>query len=136
MFWNISRIYIFLFSIQNIESNCSIILFNFFRIIFFWWKIDSFRVIFIKDLTFAIFTRFFPTSSRSNATASVYWKHLLSFYWWNLLLHFCFLSNQENQYMIHLNLTLFYDIYNTTTEHNRRETHYLSVIPNYFDIYF
>ena len=33
----------------------------------------------MKDLTFAIFTRFFPTFSRSNATASVYWKHLLSF---------------------------------------------------------
>ena len=35
------------------------------------------------------------------------------FYWYNLLLHFCFLSNQDNLYMIHCNLGLLYDIYNT-----------------------
>ena len=39
-----------------------------------------------------------------------------------------FLSNQENLYMIHDNLDLFYDIYNTITEHNRRQNHYLSSI--------
>ena len=31
---------------------------------------------------------------------------------------------------------LFYEICNTTTEHNWRQTHYLSMILNYFDIYF
>ena len=38
--------------------------------------------------------------------------------------------------MIHHNLDLFYDIYNTINENNQRQTHYLSLIPNYFDIYF
>ena len=42
------------------------------------------------------------------------------FYWYDLLLLFCFLSNQENLYMISHNLDLFYDIYNTITGHNRR----------------
>ena len=31
---------------------------------------------------------------------------------------------------------LFYETYKTITENNRRKTHYLSSIPNYFDIYF
>ena len=53
-----------------------------------------------------------------------------------LLLHFSFLSNQENRYMIHHNLDLFYDIYNTIIEHNQRQTHYLTSISNYFDIFF
>ena len=35
------------------------------------------------------------------------------FYWYNLLLLFCFLSNQDNLYMIHCNSGLLYDIYNT-----------------------
>ena len=46
----------------------------------------------------------------------------------------CCLSNQENWYMIHYNSDLFYDIYNTINEHNWRQTHYLSLILNYFDI--
>ena len=58
------------------------------------------------------------------------------FYWWALLLLFCFLSNQENLYTIHHDSDLFYDIYNTIHEHNRRQTHYFSSILNYFDIYF
>ena len=31
---------------------------------------------------------------------------------------FLFLSNQENEYMIHHDLDLFYDIYNTVTKYN------------------
>ena len=38
--------------------------------------------------------------------------------------------------MIHSDSDLFYDFYNTITEYNQRQTHYLSLIPNYFDIYF
>ena len=38
--------------------------------------------------------------------------------------------------MIDHSLDLFYDIYNTIFEHNQRQTHYLSSIINYFDIYF
>ena len=48
-----------------------------------------------------------------------------------------FLSDQVNLYMIHHNLDLFYDIYNTINENNETQTHDLSsTFPNYFDIYF
>ena len=62
-----------------------------------------------------------------------YWKHLLSF----LLMGFiaaCFLSNQENLYMIHHDLVIFYDIYNATNEHNWGQTHDIPLIPNYFEL--
>ena len=38
--------------------------------------------------------------------------------------------------MIYHDSDLFYETYNTITEHNQRKTHYLSSIPYYFDIYF
>ena len=65
----------------------------------------------------------------------MYWKYLLSFYWWDLLLLLCFLLNQENLYLIHHNLNLFCDVCNTINEHNSRQTHYLSLITNYFDVW-
>ena len=37
----------FVFSIQNFKSNCCIIFLDFFKIIFFWWKIYSSPVVFI-----------------------------------------------------------------------------------------
>ena len=46
MFWNISRLFVFFFSIRNIKNNCYIIFLKYFRVIFFWWKIYSFPVIF------------------------------------------------------------------------------------------
>ena len=79
MFWNISRIYFFFFSIQNIKSNCYIIFLKFFPIIFFWWKIYSFPVTFIYDLIFVILFGSFLISSWFNAAVTAYWKHLLSF---------------------------------------------------------
>ena len=48
---------------------------------------------------------------------------------------FLVLSNQENLYSIHHDLELFFNIYNTINEHNRRQTNYLSLIPNCFDMY-
>ena len=38
--------------------------------------------------------------------------------------------------MIHHDSDFFYDINNTINEHNRRQNHYLSLLLNYFDIYF
>ena len=38
--------------------------------------------------------------------------------------------------MIHHDSGLVYDIYNAINEHNREQTHYLSTILNYTDIYF
>ena len=52
------------------------------------------------------------------------------------MLLFSFLTNQENLYMIQHNSDLFYDIYNTINDHNRRQTHsFSSIFPNYFDFY-
>ena len=38
--------------------------------------------------------------------------------------------------MIHHDSDLFYQIYKAINEHNERQTHYLSLISDYFDIYF
>ena len=38
--------------------------------------------------------------------------------------------------MIYHNSNLFYDIDNTINEHNQRQTHYISLILNFFGIYF
>ena len=136
-FLNTSRMYLFFFSMQNINSNCLITFLKFFPIIFFWWKIiPSPLYSFIKDLSLVILSGFFPISSWFYATATACCKHLLSFYWLNLLLLFCFLSNQENLHMIQHDFDLFYDIYNTINQYNRRQTHYISSITNYFDKYF
>ena len=133
MFWNISRICFFFFSIRNIKSNCYIIFLNFFPIIFFWWKIFSFSVIFIyKRFNFCyslwIFFYFF-----------LIWRDcysvLKTFIIFFIERTFYILSNKENLYMIHPNWNLFYDIYNAITEHDRSHTHYVSSIENYFDIY-
>ena len=37
--------------------------------------------------------------------------------------------------MIHHDLNLFYDTYHTITEYNQRQTHYLSVIPNFLFLF-
>ena len=62
----------FLFSIENIKSNCSIVFLNFFPIIFFWWKISSFSVIFVyTGLIFIILWGSFLVSSCFNDTVTL-----------------------------------------------------------------
>ena len=136
MFWNIGRIYFFLFSIQNIKSNCSIILLKLFRIIFFCWKFIPSQIwLFIKDLIFVILLEYFSTSSWFNATVKAYWKYLF-FLLARFIVVFLLFSNQKNLFMIHHNQDLFYDIYNKLNEHNRIETTYLPLIlANCFNIY-
>ena len=51
------------------------------------------------------------------------------------MLFFSFFSDQ-NLYMIHHDMDLFYDIYNTINEYNRRQTHYFPFFLNCFDIFF
>ena len=131
MFWNIIRIYFSIFNIQNTESNSYSIFLNFFPIIFFWCKIYSLPCIFIYE-TF-IFLACFPISSWFETTVLKNICHL--FYWWDLLLLFPFLSNQENIYMIHHDSDLFYDIYSTINKHNQRQTHYLSLILKLMSIF-
>ena len=48
----------------------------------------------------------------------------------------CFLSNQEILYMTHHDWHLSYGIYDTITKQNQGQNHYLSLVPNYFEIYF
>ena len=63
-------------------------------------------------------------------------ENIYLFSWQDLLLLFCFLSSQENLYMIQHDLDLFYDMYNKINGQNQRQTKYLSWILNYFDIFF
>ena len=136
MFWNINKKKKIFLSIQNIKSNCYIIFLKLFSIIFFCSKMCPFSVIyiFIKGLVFVNLCRLFLISSWFNATVAAYRKHLLSFLLMRFIVTFCFLSNQENVYLIHHGLDLFYDIYNTINDYNQRQTHYLSSILNYFDV--
>ena len=138
MFWNISRIYLFFFSIKNIKSDCYIIFFqNFSNHLFL---IDSLflpsYIFLMKVLIFLILSACFPYFHSLIRLLQRIEKTFVIFYWWDLLLLFCFLSNQENVYMIHHTLDLFYDNYNTITQHNQRQNHYLSSTVNYFDISF
>ena len=56
-------------------------------------------------------------------------------YWSDLLLLFCFLSSQENLYMIHHRFYLFCGIYDTINEHKQSQKNYLSsIFLDYFDV--
>ena len=80
MFWNISRIYIFFFSIQNIKAIVSLSFSIFFQSSFLDGKfISSHLYLFIKCLIFVILWGSFFISSWFNATVTLYWKHLSSF---------------------------------------------------------
>ena len=139
MFWNISRIYFFFCSIQNIKRNCYITFLIVFPTFFSAEKSNPSQLyLFIKGLIFVFLCGSVFISSWFNTIFTAYWKHLLSFLLMvlNLLLLFCFLSNKENVYMIRHDCDLFYGIYNTIVEHNQRQNHYLLLIPNYSDIYF
>ena len=130
--WKISRIY-FAF-LAYMYNSCPIIFLEFFPIILVWWKIYFFPVIFIKSLTLFLFAAFFLFLHDLTPLLQ-HIKSLLSFYRYYLLLLFCFFFIWENLNMIHQASDLFYGIYNEINEHNRRQTYYLSLIPNYFDIY-
>ena len=130
IFWNISRVYFFsLFIMQLLRGIVRLFFSNFFQSSFSDGKfIPSYLYFFIKGLIFVILSGFYSVTA--------YWKHLLSFLLMRFIVAFCFLYSQENLYMIHYNLDLFVDIYNTITEHNQGQTHCLLSILNYFDIYF
>ena len=88
MFWKISRIYFFFFSIQKIKKNCYVIFLKFSAIIFFWLKISFVPVIFIiKVLIFVILCRSFFLSLHNLSWMLTY---LLSFFDWIYCCHFVF----------------------------------------------
>ena len=88
--------YIFFFyNVQTINSNSYIIFLNFFLVIFFWLKMFSFPIIFIyKTFSSCYSSRMFPISSLFHVTVIAHWKQKYFFYWCDLLLLFCFSSNQ------------------------------------------
>ena len=111
---------------------------KFFPTIFFWQKMYSFPVIFIykrRNVCYSLWMFFLLLHDLTRMLQHIENIYYL-FYWCNFLLLFCFLSNQENVYMIHHDSHLFCDICNTINEYNWIQTHYLSSIPTYFDIYF
>ena len=137
MFWNINIICVFIFSIQNIKSNCYFVFINFFPVISFWWKIYFFEVTsinkkFIFCWSFRIFSYFFIMW----CDCCILKASIIFFYLWDFLLLFGFLSSQENLFMIHYDSDLFYDFYYTINEGYRRQPHYLSLIANCFDNHF
>ena len=77
----------------------------------------------MKSLIVVFLWGSFFINSWFNATVIAYWKHLLSFLLMGFIDAFLFLSNQENLYMIHDDSDLFYEIYNTTTANNWKQTH-------------
>ena len=137
VFGNISRIYFFFFSIQIFKSNCYIIVTNFFQSSFSDWNfIRSQLCLSIKRLIFVIFSGSFPISSWVIATVTAYWRHLLSFLLAGFIYAFVFFIPSGVSVYIQNNSGLFYDIYNTMNEHNKKQTHYVSLIPNYFWVVF
>ena len=105
-----------------------------FLVMFSWWVI----CLFIEGLLFYILCKFLHISSWFNATAAVYWEHLSSHHYHNLLLLcflFSFIFKQENLYMIHNDQDLSNDVSNKINEHNQWSYHQLSLIfPTQFDI--
>ena len=86
-FWNLSRIYFLIFSIENIKSNCQMTFITFFQSPFPDEKfITSQLCLSTKGLIFAILPKSSPISLWFNASAGAYWKHLLS----SLLIYFIY----------------------------------------------
>ena len=137
MFRNKCRIYIYtFFSKQNIKRHCYIIFLKFFLSLFFWWKTYFFPVLFIfKSFSFfhSLWTFFLILHDLMWLLQFI--KNICYlFCWWDLLLLFLIQSG-ESIYDPQLYWFL-YDIYNTINEHSRRQTPYLLLILNYFDILF
>ena len=122
----------FRFNIQNINIDCYIIFLKFFRSSFSARKcIPSQLYLFIKCLIFIILCGPFLVFSWFNATVTAYGKCFISFV---DKIHCCFLVLSPIRTIYIWSTTT--EIFNTITEHNKRQNHYLSLIPNYFDIYF
>ena len=128
---------IIFFNMQNIRAIVTLFFPIFFQIYFSDGKfIPSQLYLFIKELILLLFQNvslfLHDLMWLLQRTENIYCDFLLM----EFILALLFLSNQDNLYMIHHNSDLFYDIYNAINEHNQKQTHYFSSIPNYFNIYF
>ena len=129
MFWNTSRIFFSFLAYKILRTIVALFFSNSFQLSFSDGKcIPSQLYLFIKSLIFVSLCGSFLISLCD--CYSILKTFVIFFvdgiYCWC----FCFLSSQENLYMIHHDWDLFYDIDNTITEHNQRQTHYLSLILN------
>ena len=132
MFWNISRVYIFL-AYKTLTTIVTLFFSIFFQSSFSDGKSLSFQLyLLIKGLFFVILCGSLFISSWFNRTVTKTFVIVLNDRIYCHLFIFCPI---KRSIMIHHNLDLFCDIYNTITENNRRQTRYLSSIVNYFDIY-
>ena len=139
MFWNIEGIYIFVFSIQNIQSSFYIIFLKFFSTIFFWWIVYSFPVIYIYEClnfcySFSMFSYFFIIQRN-------YYSVLKTFVILFIDGIYCCLFVFYPVKIIYIydpppSRFILWHLFYTITEHKRRKNHYLSSIAKYFDIYF
>ena len=90
----------------------------------FWTEIYSVQVIFIYKRFNLILHDLMQLLERI--------ENIVIFFWLDFLFLFCFLFSQDNLFMIHDNLDLFFDIYNTIIEHNQRKIHYPLLILIFF----
>ena len=123
LLWNVGRIYFLVFSVQNIKSNREVIFHNFSPIIFFRWVIGyiSFQLyLFVKDLIFLIPSRFSLLFSRFKASVTAYWKYFLSFLLIGFIVAFLYFIQSGESMYDPPRFGFFYDIFNTTNEHNQR----------------
>ena len=126
-------IFFLFFTCKKLKTIVRLFFLKLFPIIFFWWKTYSSPFIFIdKRFNFCYYICMFSYFSRFNTTVTAYWKHLLSLLLIRFVVAFFVFYPVKR---IYNGLDLFYDIYNTINEHTQRQTHHLSLIPNYFNIY-
>ena len=114
MFWNIFRLYFLLLAYNTLRT----ILRSFFSNLHFSVRkcIAPQLYLFIKCLILILFADSFlflhDLTWMLHYIESIYYV----FYWLDFLLLFLFLFNQENLFIIHHNLQLFYEFYDTTNE--------------------
>ena len=109
--WNADMICFFLWEYKKLRAIVTFISSNSFQSSISDGFIISFNLcLYIKGLTFGIPPRCFQIYSWFNVIVVAYWKHLSSFLLKEFIAVFYrFLSNQDNIYMIHQDLDLFYD---------------------------
>ena len=112
---------------KSLRATATLFFSNFWSDIFFFRKCIPFQLyLCIKGLIFVVFWGYFFISSYLMRLLQCTENICCLSYEWKILSIFCFSSNHENQYMIHQDSDLFYDIDNSINEHSQRQTHYLS----------
>ena len=139
MFLNMNRIYIYIYFflayktlIAIVTSFISIFSKSSFSDGIF---IPSQLYYFVKGLIFVTVCASFIISSWFNSTVTVYWKHLLSFLLMGFTVAFLFFYPIRRIYIWSKTIRT-YLLRFIITDHNQRQTHYFSLIPSYFDVYF